>query len=134
MFNFFYNKYSTILINRYIIIYATIALSLLRFSIAEIPQRNVSKSNDNSVPDSLNVGEDFFKPSETAIKASNKPDKEGKASSSVEDILNNVSWIGLLKSKMNIWQGAGWNLPVHLGDSRDHIYHVLGDPSDESDQ
>ena len=45
-----------------------------------------------------------------------------------------VSWLQNLKSKVNIWKGERWNLPIQLGDSRDHVYQILGDPTDNRDQ
>jgi hypothetical protein len=39
-----------------------------------------------------------------------------------------------LFAKINILRGDRWNLPIHLGDSREHVYQVLGDPTDNSDK
>jgi hypothetical protein len=44
------------------------------------------------------------------------------------------TWIERIFAKINILRGDRWNLPIHLGDSREHVYQVLGDPTDNSDK
>jgi len=44
------------------------------------------------------------------------------------------TWIDKLFAKINILRGDRWNLPIHQGDSREHVYQVLGDPTDNSDK
>ena len=43
------------------------------------------------------------------------------------------SWIEKWFAKINIFRGDRWALPIKLGDSRDHVYQILGDPADNSD-
>jgi tetratricopeptide (TPR) repeat protein len=45
-----------------------------------------------------------------------------------------ISWLQNIKSKINIWRGERWNLPIQLGDSREHVYQILGDPTDNKDR
>ena len=38
-----------------------------------------------------------------------------------------------IQSKINILQGERWEFPIQIGDRRDHVYLVLGNPTDNQD-
>jgi len=74
------------------------------------------------------VAKDFGTDSETINKNKHQID-----ASNVDGMLHQ-SWLGKLAAKINIIRGERWSIPIHLGDTREHVYQILGDPSDNSDQ
>jgi tetratricopeptide (TPR) repeat protein len=101
-------------------IYNIIVLAGIIFlaSLTISPQSGSKKqiSNDPSSTSSNNI---YFKNEEK---------------SSVPSNILKISWLKDIQSKINIWRGDRWNLPIQLGDSREHVYQVLGDPTDSKDQ
>lgn len=63
----------------------------------------------------------------------NDKEKEALYEKNIQAMLQQ-SWFGMLAAKINLLRGERWSIPFQLGDSREHVYQVLGDPADNSDQ
>jgi len=62
------------------------------------------------------------------------PEEKKKVCETNTQRLLHQSWTKKIQAYINILRGERWALPVHLGDSREHVYQVLGDPTDNSDK
>jgi hypothetical protein len=47
--------------------------------------------------------------------------------------LPSITWWQAFQAKINLWRGERWGLPIHIGDTREHVYEVLGNPARSSD-
>ena len=86
----------------------------------------VTKNNSGNIPKKSMT--------DTLFEEADKQDQsQEKASNNVPDGLMELSWIQQMQCKVNILRGERWNLPINIGDSREHVYTVLGQPTSNND-